>query len=227
MRNMNETRNLVLLSLLVALAVVLRGIEGIIPNPLPWVRIGLANIMTLLAILLFGVKLGFLLTVLRVFIASLLFGTFLSPTFILSFTAGIVSTLAMGFIHVYLPKMFSPIGISVFGGFTHNLVQLFVAYLLIVKHLQIFYLFPILALIGILSGFFNGWIVILLYKHILSQMNHLLPQPQKEPNKKTCIKKWNKYYGFHLKTNITSGNPKQYFACSSDKSTENFTNILE
>ncbi len=181
---MNETRNLVLLSLLVALAIVLRGLEGLIPNPLPWVRIGLANIMTLLAILLFGVKSGFLLTILRVFIVSLLFGTFLSPTFVLSFTAGIVSTTVMGVSSVYFHKVLSPIGISVLGGFTHNLTQLLVAYLLIARHVQIFYLIPVLSLIGIISGFFNGWVVLLLYRHITSQIDHLLPQPQKEDNKK-------------------------------------------
>jgi len=170
---MDETRDIVLLSLLVALAIVLRGIEGLIPNPLPWVRIGLANIMTLLAILLFGVKSGFLLTLLRVFIASLLFGTFLSPTFILSFSAGVVSTLVMGVTSTYFPRTLSPIGVSVLGGFTHNLVQLFVAYLLIVKHVQIFYLFPVFSLIGIISGFFNGWVVLFLYKRVTSQTFHL------------------------------------------------------
>jgi heptaprenyl diphosphate synthase len=172
---MDETRELVLLSLLVAFAIVLRGIEGLIPNPLPWVRIGLANIMTLLAILLFGIKSGFLLTLLRVFIASLLFGTFLSPTFVLSLFAGVASTLVMGVISTYFHKILSPIGISVLGGFTHNLVQLWVAYLLIVRHVQIFYLFPVFSLIGIISGLFNGWIALLLYKRITSQMLHVLP----------------------------------------------------
>ena len=171
---MKETRDIVLLSLLVALAIVLRGIEGLIPNPLPWVRIGLANIMTLLAILLFGIKSGFLLTLLRVFIASLFFGTFLSPTFWISFFAGIVSTLVMGITSAYFHKVLSPIGVSVLGGFTHNLVQLCVAYFLFVRHVQIFYLFPVFSVIGIISGLFNGWVALLLYKHISSQISQVL-----------------------------------------------------
>ncbi len=164
---MEETKEIVLLSLFVALAVVLRGLEGLIPNPFPWVRIGLANIMTLLAILLFGLKAGILLTVLRVFIASLFFGTFLSPTFIISFSAGVCSTLAMGVVHASFQKLLSPIGISALGGFTHNLAQLFVAYLLIVRRVEIFYLFPVFSLIGIISGFFNGCIVVILHKRII------------------------------------------------------------
>ena len=163
---MKETRELVLLSLLVALAVVLRGLEGLIPNPLPWVRIGLANIMTLLAILLFGLKAGIMLTTLRVLIASLLFGTFLSPTFLISLSAGLCSTAVMGITYLAFRKTFSPIGLSVLGGFIHNLTQLLAAYLLIVKHLEIFYLFPILAVIGIISGFFNGWVVTFLYDYV-------------------------------------------------------------
>lgn len=172
---MKETREMVLLALLVALAIVLRGLETLIPNPLPWIRIGLANIMTLLAILLFGLKSGLLLTILRVFIASLLFGTFLSPTFLLSVSAGICSTLAMGGMHVLFGKTFSPVGISVLGGFTHNLVQLCVAYVVIVKHAEIFYLFPILSLVGIISGLFNGVVVIFVYNHITPQIKDLLP----------------------------------------------------
>ncbi len=181
---MKETREIVLLSLLVALAVVLRGFEGLIPNPFPWVRIGLANIMTLLAILLFGLKSGVLLTILRVFITSLFFGTFLSPTFIISFSAGMCSTLAMGVAHASFQKMLSPIGISVLGGFTHNLVQLLVAYLLIVKHIEIFYLFPVLSMIGIISGCFNGWVVIILHERIAIRMKYLLPHHQREYDKK-------------------------------------------
>ena len=166
---MKETRKVVLLSLLVALAIVLRGFEGLIPNPLPWVRIGLANIMTLLAILLFGLKAGLLLTVLRVCIASLMFGTFLSPSFFISLLAGMTSTLIMGAAYHFLRPWVSPVGISVLGGFTHNLAQLCVAYLLIVRHTEIFYLFPVLSLIGILAGLFNGWVVVSLYEHLLAQ----------------------------------------------------------
>lgn len=182
--SLHETRNLVLLSLLVALAIVLRGIEGLIPNPFPWVRIGLANIMTLLAILLFGIKAGMLLTMLRVFIASMLFGTFLSPTFLLSFSAGIASTAIMGICSRYGGNYLSPIGISALGAFAHNLVQLCMAYLLIIRHLQVFALFPALALIGIATGFFNGWVVLRLQSYLATQMPHFFLPAQIEKHKK-------------------------------------------
>jgi heptaprenyl diphosphate synthase len=171
--SLQTTRNLVLLSLLVALAIAVRGLEALVPNPLPWVRIGLANIMTLLAILLFGLKAGLLLTGLRVLIASLIFGTFLSPPFILSLVSGLASTIVMGLGCRYGTHLFSPIGLSVMGGITHNSIQLVVAYALLIRQVHIFYLFPILALIGILTGCFNGWVVLLIYKHLRMQMPSL------------------------------------------------------
>lgn len=173
--SLQSTRNVVLLSLLVALAIALRGLETLIPNPLPWVRIGLANIMTLLAILLFGLKSGLLLTILRILIASLLFGTFLSPVFLLSMSAGLVSTTVMGIGNRYGRHLFSPVGLSAIGGITHNATQLVVAYFLLIRQMQIFYLLPILACIGVVTGCFNGWVVLLIYKHLRQQMPHLLP----------------------------------------------------
>lgn len=174
---MKTTRDLVLLSLLIALSIVLRGVEALIPNPLPWLRIGLANIMTLLAIMLFGLKAGLLLTVLRTLIASLLFGSFLSPTFFLSFFAGISSTLVMGASLRWGGAFFSPVGISVLGGVVHNLTQLLVAYLLIIHHVEIFYLFPLLSILGIATGFLNGWIAAVLHEHLLAQTARILPHP--------------------------------------------------
>jgi heptaprenyl diphosphate synthase len=175
--SLQSTRNLVLLSLLVAFAIVLRSVEGLIPNPLPWVRIGFANIMTLLAILLFGLKAGLLLTSLRILIASVFFGTFLSPTFFLSLSAGFASTIVMGVSSRYGKHILSPFGLSALGGFTHNVVQLSVAYVLIVRHTQIFYLFPILATVGILTGCLNGWVVLALYQHLTRQFPHLAAAP--------------------------------------------------
>ncbi len=171
--SMHQTRDLVLLSLLVALAIAVRGLEALIPNPLPWVRLGLANIMTLLAILLFGLKAGLLLTILRVLIASLIFGTFLSPTFLLSLASGIASTIVMGLGNRYGRHLFSPVGLSVLGAVTHSAVQLLIAYALIIRQIQIVYLFPILALIAILTGCFNGWVVLTIYTHLRTQMPHV------------------------------------------------------
>jgi heptaprenyl diphosphate synthase len=171
--SMYHTRNLVLLALLTALAIAVRGLEALIPNPLPWVRIGLANILTLLAILFFGLSAGLLVTILRVVIASVLFGTLLSPPFLLSLSAGMASTLVMGLAHRWGARLFSPIGLSVLGAVTHNAVQLLVAYVVIIRQAHIFYLLPLLLVIGILTGCFNGWVVVMMAAHLRGQIPDL------------------------------------------------------
>jgi energy-coupling factor transport system permease protein len=92
-------------------------------------------------------------------LSSLIIGTFMSPGFILSFSAAIASTLIMGLFY-WLSGLnarfrFSIIGISIVGAFCHNMVQLFLAYFLLVKHSGIFVFFPWLS-IGALA---TGWVV--------------------------------------------------------------------
>ena len=69
-----ETIHIALLS---AYAVGLHSIEALIPTPVPWLRLGLANIITLTTLYLYGFKAGMTVTLTRVFIRSLLAGTFL------------------------------------------------------------------------------------------------------------------------------------------------------
>ena len=82
-----KSRKISYLGVLVALAVSLNVLESLIPMPLPWVRLGLANLLALVAILTSGWREGFLVTILRILISSLLFGGFLSPSFLHGFVS--------------------------------------------------------------------------------------------------------------------------------------------
>ena len=82
-------RKLVFLSLMTALAMVLQILESILPNPAPWIRLGLANVVILVVLSMFGIKEGLMVTGLRVFLASTLLGTIFGPTFWLSLSGGI------------------------------------------------------------------------------------------------------------------------------------------
>jgi uncharacterized membrane protein len=83
----------------------------------------------------------------------------MSPTFILSFSGAVLSTLIMGLFYwlsgFHRRFRLSIIGISIIGAFCHNLVQLYLAYLLLVKHEGIFVFFPWLS-IGAVA---TGWVV--------------------------------------------------------------------
>lgn len=151
-----ELREMVYLSLLATYAIVVHSLEMVFPSPLPWLRLGLANIITLVTLILFGLKAALFVTVIRVLVGSFLVGSFLNPGFFLSLSGGIMSTLVMGLVILIFRKAFSPVGVSLIGAFTHNLTQIAVAYLIIVKREEIFLLTPIILGFAILTGMFNG-----------------------------------------------------------------------
>ena len=153
-------RNTCKVALLVALATVLQISESLIPYPIPGLRLGLANMLTLTAMVVLGFRSALEVAVLRTTLSSLIMGTFMSPTFILSFSAAVISTLVMGFFYwlsgLHDRCRFSVIGISIIGAFTHNMVQLSLAYLLLVKHGGIFVFFPWLAYGAVAPGWLVG-----------------------------------------------------------------------
>ena len=147
------------IALLVALACVLQIAESLIPHPIPGLRLGLANMLTLTAMVVLGFGYALEVAVLRTVLSAFIMGTFMSPTFILSFSGAVTSTLIMGFFYwlsgFHRQFRLSIIGISIIGAFCHNLVQLYLAYLLLVKHAGIFVFLPWLS-IGAVA---TGWVV--------------------------------------------------------------------
>ena len=120
-----KTRKLVLLAVLVSIATALHAVELLFPNPfpVPGAKLGLANIITLITLEVFGWKEGLVVVVLRVFIGSLLGGTFLGLGFLLSFSGAVFSLLIMHFLSRYIPGL-SVIGVSVGGAAAHNMPRL-------------------------------------------------------------------------------------------------------
>ena len=90
-------QNIYQVALLVALACVLQISESLIPHPIPGLRLGLANMITLTALVVLGFKYALEIAILRTILSSFILGTFMSPGFFLSFAGAIISTLVMGF----------------------------------------------------------------------------------------------------------------------------------
>ncbi|MGI6144594.1 MAG: Gx transporter family protein [Clostridia bacterium] len=159
---MNKTRKLVFFSLFVTLATALGFLETLLPNPfpLPGVKLGLANIVTLLVLYVYGFKEGFAVALLRVIFASLMAGTFLSISFMLSLSGAILSTIMMGLL-IRTMSALSIIGVSMVGAVSHNVGQLITASFLI-QTPYIFYYLPVLLLAGIPTGLITGYIARLL-----------------------------------------------------------------
>jgi heptaprenyl diphosphate synthase len=155
------------IALLSAYAVALHGFESLLPTPIPWLRLGLANIITLITLLLYGIRAAMIVTLIRVILASLFIGTFLGPAFILSLGGGVTSTLTMGFVLYVAPRLFSTIGLSLVGALFHNIAQLVLAYFLFIRRIEaILLISPFIILIGALTGTVNGVISGLLIKNL-------------------------------------------------------------
>lgn len=153
------------IAMLSAYALALHGFESLIPMPIPWIRVGLANIITVAAFILFGFRAAMMVTLVRVFIASLFTGSFLGPGFILSLGGGVSGILAMGVVLYILPGLFGPVGLSLIGALFHNLAQLFLAYLLFIQKIEpVLIITPVLILIGTVTGLLSGLIAELLVK---------------------------------------------------------------
>lgn len=167
-----STRKLVYYSFFITLATVLGLVEAMLPNPLPipGVKLGLANTVTLIAIYLYGLKDGLALSVLRVIFVSLLLGTFLSVSFLLSMTGALASTLVMALLKRCVPAL-SIIGVSIAGAVTHNMGQLLMAAVLIQTGYIFFYL-PVLLLAAIPTGVVTGYIARLLLVYLKDRLNY-------------------------------------------------------
>jgi heptaprenyl diphosphate synthase len=155
------------IALLSAYAVGLHSIEALIPTPVPWLRLGLANIITLTTLYLYGLKGGMTVTLTRVFIRSLLAGTFLGPAFIMSLAGGVVSTLFMWGTITLFRRLSGPVSVSILGALAHNTTQLFLAYFLFVRQVEaILIVSPVILIFGILTGIFNGMATNMILKKI-------------------------------------------------------------
>lgn len=139
--------------LLLTLALILSYVESMIPIfvSVPGVKLGLANLVVLICLYSFEVRYAFLLSILRVILAGLLFGNLFSILY--SLAGAILSLLVMFFAKKALKL--GILGVSVLGGVFHNVGQLLVA-IVLVSNYRISYLFPYLLLSGILTGAIIG-----------------------------------------------------------------------
>lgn len=155
------------IAVLSAYALALHGFESLIPLPIPWLKVGLANIITITTFILLGFRDALTVTLIRVTVASFITGSFLGPGFVLSLSGGLSSIVAMGLTARLVPRLFSPVGLSLIGALFHNLAQLFVAHLFFIRKLEAVLLIgPVLILIGAVTGLMNGLAADLLIKNL-------------------------------------------------------------
>ncbi len=149
---------------LAALAIGLHLIEAVVPSPLPGVKPGIANIVTLYILYRFDFATAAWVSLLRVFASSLLFGNFLSPTFVLSLSGAMMSLVALYFVQHLPRRYFGPVSLSILAAFAHMLAQLLVVRFWLIPHAGVAYLMPIFMLAALFFGLINGVVTNILLK---------------------------------------------------------------
>lgn len=140
-------------AILAALAMIFSYIEAILPFSvsIPGVKLGIANLVIVIALYRLDFKFALIINVIRIFIVGFLFtGAF---GILYSLAGGMLSLVVM--LLVKKAKVFSVVGVSLAGGVAHNLGQLITA-ALIVTNAKIFLYFPILIFSGLFSGIAIG-----------------------------------------------------------------------
>lgn len=148
-------KKLTTLSLYTALSLAIYAAESMLPPllPLPGMKLGLANIITLIVLRHASLKDTALMLLTRILLSSLLFGQFISLAY--SLAGGMFSMLTMALLTRLFQKKYTFLT-GAAGGLTHNLGQLLIAYLLTATP-GVFSYFPFLTLCGILTGLFTGF----------------------------------------------------------------------
>lgn len=155
---MLKTKKLILLSILISQALVLNLIERAIPVPIPvpGVKLGLANVISLFTIIVFGLKETILVVILRTLLGSFFAGGISS--FFYSLAGGLLSAIVMSYMYINWKSLFSIPTISVAGAIFHNIGQIIVASI-VLSNIYLFYYLPILLISGIITGVIIGFTV--------------------------------------------------------------------
>lgn len=140
-------------AMLTALAMIFGYVEALVPFHfgLPGVKLGVANIVIVLALYQLSAGQVFAIQVMRIVLVSFLFGNV--SMMLYSLAGGILSLLIM--LLLKKTNWFSITGISIVGGVSHNLGQLAVA-LLVVQNLRITFYLPVLLIAGLVTGCLIG-----------------------------------------------------------------------
>ena len=158
-----RTRLIAISAMFAALALIFSYVEVLIPIPVPvpGIKLGLANLVIIIALYRMGFRYSFAINMVRIVAAGLLFsGVF---GMIYSLAGGILSIIVMYLL--YRTGIFSMVGVSMAGGVCHNLGQLLTACVLL-ENTGILSYFPVLLFSGLISGIVIGVLAYVIEKRL-------------------------------------------------------------
>jgi len=155
-----STKAITTCAVLAALALALSYLESFFPLlPLPGVKLGLANIVTVYALYALGASSALAILVVRCLLGSLFAGN--ASALLFSLLGGLAAMLVMIALHA-LPRL-SVYGVSVGGAAAHNCGQVAAAMLTLGSAAPLAYL-PFLLLVSVFTGALTGFVAALLFR---------------------------------------------------------------
>jgi len=149
-----DVKKVTLFANLLAIAIILNIVESVVTIiPVPGAKIGLANILTLMILVMYGPKESIYFVILRVILVSLLTGKLFDVIFYMSLSGGLFASVGMAVI--FKSNFFSMIGVSVIGSLAHTLGQILMAIVILSTVTVVAYL-PIMLLFSVPAGIVTG-----------------------------------------------------------------------
>ncbi len=158
-----KTKKVAFLGMCIALSMILSFVESQIPPlaAVPGVKMGLPNIVMVFMLYKVGAKETAIVSILRVILVGILFGTPLSMIYSL---AGAALSLT-GMIILKKTNLFAPVTVSVVGGILHNVGQIATA-CIVMETAQIAYYLPVLFISGTIAGVLIGLCAAMILKRL-------------------------------------------------------------
>ena len=150
--NLKSTETRKTVAILGAFCLFLSTIEYMIPKPMPFMRLGIANLPLMLALDIFPLNTFLILVAVKVLGQALITGTLFSYIFLFSMTGTFLSALSMYGLRRLLGSMrISFIGIGITGAMVSNISQLYLAWVFIFGD-SVWYITPIFLAAGVITG---------------------------------------------------------------------------
>ena len=158
-----KTKKVAFLGMCIALSMILSFVESQIPPlaAVPGVKMGLPNIVMVFMLYKIGAKETAIVSILRVILVGILFGTPLSMIYSL---VGAALSL-IGMILLKKTNLFAPVTVSVAGGILHNIGQIATA-CIVMETAQIAYYLPVLLISGTIAGILIGLTAAMILKRL-------------------------------------------------------------
>lgn len=167
-----RTKQLVLMAVLTAIALTIFYVEQQfpLPIPIPGIKLGLSNVITLFAIVFLGWKETAIILIMRITLSAMFAGQ--PVTFFYSMAGGLACLAIELLLYARLKNKFIWV-VSAIGAMVHNTVQILVA-ALITQTPAVFWYLPFLLIAGIVTGIFTGLCIQILVNKCWNSLRRLL-----------------------------------------------------